>query len=257
MFALRLTSVLNAAALALAMALPGNGATPVTTRFFSLAFPDGWTLAPPGPNELPAVVLDTALDVSCLFDVVVFSHPIAFSDLKVPASTFSHGDSVAKVEDGTLTLGGRKFLYAEYHGPDSGGTTKRVRAYYDLYDSTHLFCAFVDYIAPQGGPDVAVMETALAAVSYTGTTTFLRGLPARARALPAGKQRDVLGRPRAQAGPTPRLLSWPHGQAYPPRLRPPLSFARLFPARQNHPSLVRHGHRIRRDRVRPRRGPGR
>jgi hypothetical protein len=205
---------LRPAALALAMALPTCGATPVATSSFSLAFPEGWKLAPPGPTELPVVVQDSALDVSCLFTVVVFSHPTAFADLKVPASSFSHGDSVGKVEDGTLTLGGRKFLYAEYHGSDSDSVNNRVRAYYDLYDSTHLLCAFVDYIAPQGSPDVAVMETALAGITYPGAPTAFhgprgfRGLRAQARPVPDRMRRDVLGRPRLPGAQT-RLLAAP------------------------------------------------
>lgn len=195
-----------AAALALAMALPAGSATPVTTSRFSLQFPDGWKLAP-GPSELPAVVQDSALDVSCLFDVVIFTRPTSFENLTAPAHTFSHGDSVDKVEEGTITLGGREFHYAEYHGPDSAGTTNRVRAYYDLYDSTHLLCAFVDYIAPHGIPDVAVMETALAAIDYSQGTTFLRGLTPRIGEAPLHKERDVLGRPRDRAGRTPMLAS--------------------------------------------------
>jgi hypothetical protein len=114
MFARKCTLVFGASALALAMALPVSGATAVTTSLFSLSFPDGWKLAPPGPTELPAAVLDSALDVTCLFTVVNFSRPTSFADLTAPASSYSHGDSVAKVEDGTLILGGRKFLYAEY-----------------------------------------------------------------------------------------------------------------------------------------------
>jgi hypothetical protein len=188
-----LAPVALAAAFATAAALPARGEVPVTASFFSLSFPDGWTIAPAGPTEMPVVVLDSALDVSCLFTLVTFSKPTAFADLKVPASSFSHGDSASKVEDGTLTLGGREFLYAEYHGPDSGGVTNRVRAYYDLYDSTHLFCAFVDYIDPQGTPDVAVMETALKGLSYPFTTA-VRGAPGPARAAARGKARDLLGR---------------------------------------------------------------
>lgn len=182
-----------AAALALAGALPARGAVTVAATAFSLSFPDGWKLAPPGPTELPVVALDSALDVSCLFTVVTFGKPTAFADLKAPASSYSHGDSVGKVEEGTLTLGGRKFLYAEYHGPDSGGVTNRVRAYYDLYDSTHLFCAFVDYIAPKGTPDVAVMETALADITYP-VPTALRAAPGSGRADAGGKGRNLLGR---------------------------------------------------------------
>jgi hypothetical protein len=207
MFARKCTLVFGASALALAMALPVRGATAVTTSLFSLSFPDGWKPAPPGPTELPAAVLDTALDVTCLFTVVKFSHPTSFADLSAPASSYSHGDSVAKVEDGTLILGGRKFLYAEYHGPDSGGVMNRLRAYYDLYDSTHLLCAFIDYIAPQGSPDVAVMETALASLSYPGTTAVLRGLPASAGPFPVRKGRDVLGRPRLRGAQTPLLAA--------------------------------------------------
>jgi hypothetical protein len=195
-----------AAVLALAAAFPARGAVAIAASSFSLSFPDGWKLAPPGPTELPVVALDSALDVSCLFTLVTFSKPMAFADLKAPAGSFSHGDSVTKVEEGNLTLGGRTFLYAEYHGPDSGGVTSRVRAYYDLYDSTHLFCAFVDYMAPEGIPDVEVMETALADVRYSGVPTALRGIPghgAQGRMVPDRKDRDLLGR-GVPGGPLPR-----------------------------------------------------
>jgi hypothetical protein len=206
MSATRFAPSLAAGAFALLAAIPVP-ATPVATSYFSLTFPDAWRLAPPGPTEMPAVVLDSALDVTALFTVTTSGHPLAFADLKAPAASFSHGDSVAKVSEDTVRIGGRKFLFAQYEGP--GNAPNRLRAYYDLYDSTHLFCAFLDYLAPQGEPDTSVFATALGTLRYPGEPVRL-ARPARARPgtrpdrARAGS--DALGRPRARGAATPRML---------------------------------------------------
>lgn len=185
-------------ALALAAAAPAQGGTRVTTSVFSLTFPDGWQYVPPGVSEFPVVVLDSTLDVSCLLTTVSVGHATSEQDLHMPASTYSRGDSVFKVEEGTKTLGGRTFLFAEYHGEDSGGQTKQVRAYYDLYDSTHLLCAFLDYLSPMGDADIAPYEQALAGLEYSDSVPVpLLPPPARSRPAPErAPRRDALGRPR-------------------------------------------------------------
>ena len=195
-----------AAAFILVAAGPARSGVPVSTSLFSLTFPDGWVHVPSEGSEFPVVVLDTALDVSCLMVKVPLGLPMALKDIKAPASSYSRGDSVFKVAEGTMNLGSREFLFAEYHGQDSAGQTKQVRAYYDLYDSTRMLGAFIDYLSPKGSADVAVFEKALSTLSYS---VPVHVLPKRMRTRPGGfaARHDALGRPRQGTAPS---VGFPH-----------------------------------------------
>ena len=184
----------------------------IATNVFTLLFPDGWIRDTTGQTESTVVVLDTALDASCLMTTANLGKPTADKDIRIPDVSFSRGDSVFKAKEGTLSLGGRGFLWAEYHRRDTVLGNNRLRAYYDHYDSSHLFCGFVDYLAPEGNAAVTQFESALATLDYPGSVTFLSG-GVSGRVGPAPLRtpaaRDALGRSRipGKSGPRFRTLT--------------------------------------------------
>jgi hypothetical protein len=180
--------------LAAIAALPARAGSPYATKRYEIAFSDGWQPMPamPGNDSTLALMYGYSMMGYCYLTDGMEGDPATSGRFDAFRTPFGGGDSLAKVAEETVNLGGRAFTMAEYASTDSANAETRFR-YYATTDGSRSFAAALIYDINSGNTLVPDFETALGTLSFA--TTPIRAWSRRSGhgLKPAGT--DILGRP--------------------------------------------------------------
>ena len=177
----------------------------ISTPKFSITFPDGWaSLAYPGlptnNNDSSQQIYDSTLGIFAHLLVRTSDHPPTAQELALYLTLYGGGTGTEKTGDGTKTLGGKSFPWAEYKSTDTSDADTRVRFYYTVSGNT-LFYGFMAYDIKDMTAAIASFEAGLATLNLpVGIRTRL-AVTARPDLRVATM--DILGRARPLALRTP------------------------------------------------------
>jgi hypothetical protein len=137
-------------------------------------------------------VSSLSLQAYCYLTATVPDHPPTLEE--IDSAMQAKGLSLAKVAEGTMTLGGKTFLFLEYRptlSTNPEDSSARVRIY-NAGIGPDLFSSVFNYRSTNAAEALADMEAALATLSLSGTPIRARPFPARPGLSSAA--RDILGR---------------------------------------------------------------
>jgi hypothetical protein len=184
-------SLLSSAAV---VAMPARAASLFSTSRYSLTFPDGWQMIPPGAGSDSVLKVFSAQNPAyCYMTATTSTHPLTSQELDAYRQAYAGTDSVTTTADGTKTLGGKSYTFVEYQPVDTSSGPTRARIYY-TNSGTSLFTAVLVYDPLIGAGAVPDVESALATLSLSASP--IRAVAARTREGLRVADQDILGRSR-------------------------------------------------------------
>lgn len=186
--------------LAAVVAMPARAASPFSTSRYSITFPAGWQMVPPGAGSDSVLkVFNVQNPAYCYMTATTSTHPLTSQELDAYRQAYAGTDSVTKTADGTKTLGGKSYTFVEYQPVDTSSGPTRARIYY-TNSGTSLFTAVLVYNPIDGAGAVPDVESALATLSLSASP--IRAVAARAQPGWRPADHDILGRTRLLAART-------------------------------------------------------
>lgn len=192
---LKSLAILAAAA---SMAIPARAESRYATNRFEITFGDGWQDQPSLVAGDSAVFLVYGYSMMgfCYMTASVADSPVSARDFENLRKQYAGADSVFKVAEGSDTLGGKAFSYAEYKNADSSNGDTRIRIY-STSEGSLRFQSLLVYDHSASGPLIPALDSALGTLTFTPAPVRAWS-PNRAPALrPA--DHDILGRFRPLA----------------------------------------------------------
>jgi hypothetical protein len=122
--------------------------------------------------------------------------PASSAQLDAFRKSFAGGDSLAKSDEGSVSLGGRTFAMTEYASADTAATDTRFR-YYSMTEGYPGFTAALIYDVGAGSVLVPDFEAALGTLAFPVVPVRVRIAPPAPKAIRIG--RDALGRSASRA----------------------------------------------------------
>ncbi len=182
-------------------ALPARADSPFAVAGYEISFSDGWqplaTLVP-GDSNL-TLAYGYSMMGYCSLTAGLEGDPATSSRLDAFRQAYGGSDSVAKVADSTLNLGGKTFSMVEYQGADSSTADIRFR-YYAIAGGSDRFAVALVYDVNAASVLVPDLETALGTLSFAGTP--IRAVALRKSPALVHPEHDILGRARARSAHT-------------------------------------------------------
>lgn len=181
--------------------LPARAETPFAVAGYEISFSDGWQpLASlvPGDSNL-TLGYGYSMMGYCTLTAGLDGDPATSSRLDAFRQAYGGTDSVAKVADSALILGGKTFSMVEYRSADSATADIRFR-YYAIEGGSDPFAVALVYDVNDVGVLVPDVETALGTLSFASTP--IRTVALRKSTAPLRAELDILGRARARSAHT-------------------------------------------------------
>lgn len=182
--------ILASAALA---AVPARAESRFSTSRFEITFADGWLEQPSlvAGDSGVSLMYGYSMMGFCYLTASLADHPLTAQDSEALRKQVGGADSVIEVAEGSDTLGGKTFSYAEYQNADTSNGDIRLRLY-STSSGTLRFNSILTYDHANGAILVAEMDSALATLAFP--TAPIRPWAPRSASAQRAADHDVLGR---------------------------------------------------------------
>jgi hypothetical protein len=185
-------------AAAASMAIPARAESSYSTSRFEITFGDGWQDQPSlvGSDSSVFLIYGYSMMGFCYMTASEADSPVSARDFENLRKQYAGADSMFKVAEGSETLGGKAFSFAEYKNADSSNGDTRIRIY-TTSEGALRFQSLLVYDFSAGGPLIPALDSALGTLTFS-PAPIRAGSPNRFQALPPADH-DVLGRFRPMA----------------------------------------------------------